>query len=70
MIFWMQKPSTQERALTAAQVAGLFAASLLAMPVLERASVMNCLLHRHPRAFATLLLREPRENPGRFQCPL
>lgn len=72
VIPWMQKPRTApcepvEPELTNAQVAGLFASALLTMPFLEKASVMNCLLHRAPRVFASLLLRESREDAGRFR---
>jgi hypothetical protein len=72
MIPWMQKPSdakSHAHDLTDMQMTSLFAAALLAMPVIERASVMNCLLHRERATFNALLLREPVENTGRVQCP-
>ena len=69
MIPWLQKPEAAESVavLTDAQVAGLFTTALLAMPLFEKACVMNRLLHGQPRVFAALLLREPRENPGSFR---
>ena len=45
--------------------------ALRLLPPLAVVRVMNYLLHSSPELFAALLLREPRENPGRFRssCP-
>ena len=63
MIPWLQNPRPLRRdELTAPQAAELFAAALALMSTLEKASLLNCLLHRAPRVFALLLQSEPRES--------
>lgn len=57
-------PLTVKVTLSAAQIAALVAGELASLPALAKARVMNRLFHEHPKVFAALLVRRPRENCG------
>ena len=59
-----QSPITATVTITAEEIAGLFAAYFLAMPLMERAGLLNALLHREPAVFAALLTRRGSEPCG------